>query len=390
VTYPLGTDSLRPLRALPPDVRGQDGRGGGADRQPTLAAAIGIALGLIAGVFGGWIDQGVSRLIDVWMAFPPVLLSIVLAAVIGAGLTSVIAAIVVVDWTRFARVVRAETMVQLQRDYAAGSPCPRIEPQPDPAARNPAQSRAPDRHSARRRDGIAILVEVILSFVGILRRRRRCDLGRDDRRGTPDRLPVAPGSWRFRFSASFSESSASIFSAMACGPRSIRFCSEDDRRSCVHDLHVAIGRRGNATNVLRGASLEVGAGEVRGLVGESGAGKSMIGRAVLGLLPANAVIGGGTIRFEGRDLLAMAEPERRSLLGRRIALIPQDPMTSLNPVKRVGAQIAVMLRHHLALVETWPRWSARLSFSPRSRSVNRGGFWSFIRTKSPAGCGSAS
>jgi peptide/nickel transport system ATP-binding protein len=101
--------------------------------------------------------------------------------------------------------------------------------------------------------------------------------------------------------------------------------------------------------VLRGASLEVGAGEVRGLVGESGAGKSMLGRAVLGLLPANAVITAGTILFEGRDLVAMPEPERRGLLGRRIALIPQDPMTSLNPVKRVGAQIAALLRHHLAL-----------------------------------------
>jgi peptide/nickel transport system ATP-binding protein len=117
----------------------------------------------------------------------------------------------------------------------------------------------------------------------------------------------------------------------------------------VHDLQVAIGYRQNAANVLRGASLEVGAGEVRGLVGESGAGKSMLGRAVLGLLPANAVITAGTILFEGRDLIAMPEPERRRLLGRRIALIPQDPMTSLNPVKRVGAQIGALLRHHLAL-----------------------------------------
>jgi len=117
----------------------------------------------------------------------------------------------------------------------------------------------------------------------------------------------------------------------------------------VRDLHVAIYDRSHATNVLRGASLEVGTGEVRGLVGESGAGKSMLGRAVLGLLPANAVIGSGTVQFEGRDLIAMPEPERRSLLGRRIALIPQDPMTSLNPVKRVGSQIVALLRHHLAL-----------------------------------------
>jgi ABC-type dipeptide/oligopeptide/nickel transport system permease subunit len=133
----------------------------------SLAAIIGIALGLIAGMFGGWIDQFVSRLIDVWMAFPPVLLSIVLAAVIGAGLTSVIAAIVVVDWTRFARVMRAETMVQLQRDYASA-----------------ARALGLNRSQILRLEilpnlvplivtlfavemGIAILVEVILSFVGI-------------------------------------------------------------------------------------------------------------------------------------------------------------------------------------------------------------------------------
>jgi peptide/nickel transport system ATP-binding protein len=75
----------------------------------------------------------------------------------------------------------------------------------------------------------------------------------------------------------------------------------------------------------------------------------MLGRAVLGLLPAAADILGGEIRFEGRDLLAMPERERRRLLGRRIALIPQDPVTSLNPVKRIGVQIARVLEHHLGL-----------------------------------------
>ena len=133
----------------------------------SLAALIGVALGLFAGSFGGWVDQFISRLIDVWMAFPPVLLSIVLAAVIGAGLTSVIVAIVVVDWTRFARVVRAETMVQLTRDYAA-------------AARAIGLNRAKVLRLEILPNlvpllvtllavemGIAILVEVILSFVGI-------------------------------------------------------------------------------------------------------------------------------------------------------------------------------------------------------------------------------
>ena len=116
----------------------------------------------------------------------------------------------------------------------------------------------------------------------------------------------------------------------------------------VHDLHVAIGRR-PALPLLRGVNLAIAPGEVRGLVGESGAGKSMIARAIFDLLPRGARITRGTIFFDGRDLVAMPERERRALLGRDIALIPQDPMTSLNPVKRVGEQVATVLRLKLGL-----------------------------------------
>ena len=133
----------------------------------SLAALIGVALGLFAGSFGGWVDQLISRLIDVWMAFPPVLLSIVLAAVIGAGLTSVIVAIVVVDWTRFARVMRAETMAQLARDYASAARAIGLSP-----AKVLQLEILPNLVPLlvtllAVEMGIAILVEVILSFVGI-------------------------------------------------------------------------------------------------------------------------------------------------------------------------------------------------------------------------------
>jgi len=83
----------------------------------TAACVFGSLLGLLAGYFGGWVDRIVSRLVDVWMAFPPVLFSILLVAVLGTGLTSVILAIAIIDWTRFARVIRAETMVQSRMDY---------------------------------------------------------------------------------------------------------------------------------------------------------------------------------------------------------------------------------------------------------------------------------
>jgi peptide/nickel transport system permease protein len=78
---------------------------------------IGSTLGLIAGFFGGWADRIISRIVDVWMSFPPVLFSILLIAVLGAKLSSVIIAIVVIDWTRFCRVVRAEAMQQRRMDY---------------------------------------------------------------------------------------------------------------------------------------------------------------------------------------------------------------------------------------------------------------------------------
>ena len=78
---------------------------------------IGTALGMAAGFFGGWTDRVISRLVEIWMAFPPVLFSILLIAVLGTGLVSIIIAIIVIDWTRFCRVVRAEALNQSRMDY---------------------------------------------------------------------------------------------------------------------------------------------------------------------------------------------------------------------------------------------------------------------------------
>jgi dipeptide transport system permease protein len=86
-----------------------------------LTCLVGATLGLVAGYFRGWPDMIVSRLVDIWMAFPPVLFSILLVAVIGPGLLAIILAIVVIDWTRFARVIRAEAMTQGAMDYVASA-----------------------------------------------------------------------------------------------------------------------------------------------------------------------------------------------------------------------------------------------------------------------------
>ena len=110
--------------------------------------------------------------------------------------------------------------------------------------------------------------------------------------------------------------------------------------------------------ILRGVSLQIKEGEVHGLVGESGAGKTMVGKSVLGILPDHAKITHGFINFNGQELLKIHAAERRELLGRDITLIPQNPMTALNPVKRIEPQITDVLQLHLGMSATAARQRA--------------------------------
>ena len=98
-----------------------------------------------------------------------------------------------------------------------------------------------------------------------------------------------------------------------------------------------------------GVDLTVPRGTIVGLVGESGCGKSVTALSVLGLLPPNGQVAGGTIDFGGQDLLTLPPDALRRLRGDRIAMIFQDPMTSLNPVYPVGRQVAEVLRLHRGL-----------------------------------------
>jgi peptide/nickel transport system ATP-binding protein len=96
-----------------------------------------------------------------------------------------------------------------------------------------------------------------------------------------------------------------------------------------------------------GVTLTLDRGEMLGIVGESGSGKTVLVRSIMGLLPANASVKPpGQVVFDGQDITNISSLERRALWGKRIALIPQDPATSLNPVRKVGSQICDTLRRH--------------------------------------------
>ena len=131
------------------------------------AMVIGTILAHVAGYFGGWVDWLIGRVVDIWLSFPPVILSLILMVGLGSGLQNVILAIVLVDWTRFCRVMRSEVMVVARRDYVAaarllGFSHWRI------LTREVAPATLPLLLTLIALEmGIAVIVEAVLSFVGL-------------------------------------------------------------------------------------------------------------------------------------------------------------------------------------------------------------------------------
>ena len=117
----------------------------------------------------------------------------------------------------------------------------------------------------------------------------------------------------------------------------------------VRDLRVEFPTRHGVLTAIDGISFDVAPGEVLGVVGESGAGKSITGTSVIGLLDPPGRIAGGEVRLEGKRIDNLPMAEMRKIRGRRIGMVFQDPLTSLNPLYTVGRQLTETIRTHLGL-----------------------------------------
>lgn len=122
--------------------------------------------------------------------------------------------------------------------------------------------------------------------------------------------------------------------------------AREDTVLSVEDLHTAFEKEGVRTEVLRGLSYRLQKGKVLAVVGESGCGKSVHALSLLNLLPPGGVITGGKVLFDGQDVLTLPPAQLRKLRGAKLAMIFQDPMTSLNPIRTVGAQIMETILAH--------------------------------------------
>ncbi len=162
------------------------------------------------------------------------------------------------------------------------------------------------------------------------------------------------------------------------------------RRFLVRDLRIVFDGRHGPLTALDGVSFDIAPGEILGVVGESGAGKSLTGTAVIGLLDPPGRIAGGSIHLDGQRIDNLPAEAMRKLRGRRIGAIFQDPLTSLHPLLTVGEQLVETITTHLPVGRAEARARALQLLKEVGIPGRRDAGSTSIRTSSPAACASAS
>ncbi len=329
-----------------------------------LSLAIGMLIGLVSG-YSRAVDAIVTRVMDGLMAVPDVLLAIALMALTRASLQNVVLAITITQIPRVVRLVRGITLSLREQPFVEaaitsgtgvfGILFRHILPNSiAPAARaGHLHLRLGDDHRGHPQ----------------LHRRRhaagRAELGQHHGRGPQPvpggllrhpvsrRLPVAhragrePRRRRPARRAGPTAVEAPVSAVMSSTPLPIATAAVAQPLLAVEGLSTRFFMRDGVVAAVDGVTFSVGAGETLAIVGESGSGKSVTAMSILRLIPrAVGRTVAGSVRLHGQDLLKLSEPEMRRVRGNRISMVFQEPMTSLNPVLRIGRQIAEILRLH--------------------------------------------
>lgn len=341
-----------------------------------LATTIGMLVGLTAGYLRGAVDTILMRVVDVVLSLPVLPLTLVIGVISGPGLTTQIFVISIALWAPMARELRAQVLSVRERDHihalrAMGAKhsyvllrhvVPAVSPLVIPQLVLAVKS--------------AVLLEASLAFLG---------LGDVTSMSWGMMLSVAnersaflTGAWLwwilppgalicltvlgFALAGGAVERSSSLIRPKPKKPAppskpttSASIPVQADALLQLRSLSVGYGPQ--FTGGCRAVDLELRPGQVLGLVGESGSGKSTVASAIVGLLPPVAHSQHGEILLSGKNLLSLPAGERRALLGTRIALIPQEAQSALNPVYRIGAQIqeAIDLTQNLDAAQTKAR-----------------------------------
>jgi oligopeptide/dipeptide ABC transporter ATP-binding protein len=329
-------------------------------------AVLGITFGVLAGYFGGWLDRSVGWVTDLLLALPGIIVLLMVLSVFPANSTATMVVLGVISCPLLLRVtrgvtssVRREPYVQAARLSGLGSTqvmrwhvLPRLV--------------GPIIVQLSLFAATAVLVQAALSFLGLAR-------------------PESQGpSWGNMVGAAAEVTSEAPWLAVPTGgilaltvlalglfgdalrdaradriqpaftPRRQRLtrpagtsaAATDAGLLAVRGLTVAFDLPQGEATAVRDVSFDVAAGEIVGIVGESGSGKTVTARSLLGLLPPSGQVTAGTAVFDGTELTGLSERELARVRGSRIALVSQEPLSGLDPVFRVGSQLAEVVRRH--------------------------------------------
>ncbi|WP_435926975.1 dipeptide/oligopeptide/nickel ABC transporter permease/ATP-binding protein [Dryocola sp. BD613] len=347
-----------------------------------LAAFFGTLIGLIAGYAGGRTDSLLMRLIDMLMAFPYILLALVIVAVLGPGLLNALYAIAIVNIPFFARNIRGLTVGLRQRDFVQAA---RL------SGKNHLQILLTEVLpnvlpvivvTMSTTVGWMILETAGLSFLGLGTQPPAADLGSMLGQGRAQMfsapyVSLVPGIMIFLLVMSFNLlgdgirdlldprlKSGVLLSARpitAVSRSSIPPATQGDQALLeVVDLQVSFRSGTQAKAAVKGISFHVKAGECLGLIGESGSGKSVTALSVMGLVASPpGEISGGAIYVAGEEMLSLSPSELQQRRGARVAYIFQDPLTTLHPQISIGAQLIEAIQAHQPLNHRAARQKAR-------------------------------
>ncbi|GAA4700333.1 dipeptide/oligopeptide/nickel ABC transporter permease/ATP-binding protein [Phytohabitans rumicis] len=349
-----------------------------------LALVVGSAVGAIAAASPKWVDEGMMRILDVVMAFPGIALAAVLVAVFGGGIQVLVFAIAFLYTPPVARVVRANVLSQYGEDYVAAEKTIGARTWHILVKHVAINCAAPVLVFCTVMVADAIVFEASLSFIGAGVRPPNPSWGSVIADGK--NLVLLGGWWATVFPGLLilvtvlslnilAEGIADAWAAPASRRPDPRVRSEDRIEAgppvsvdlpglaeaaqrlaerarplpsgapvlAVKDLSISFENRHNGVDIVDGISFEVRPGEVLGLVGESGCGKSLTALTIMGLQPRGATVR-GEIRFDGQDLLTLSAKARRRLLGHDMAMVYQDALSSLNPAMTIRAQLKQVVR----------------------------------------------
>src|SRR6056297_1547014 len=335
------------------------------------AAFFGSAIGIVAGYYGGRTDNLLMRAIDMLMAFPYILLALAIVAALGPGLVNALIAVAVVNIPFFARNIRGVTVTLANKEFVDAA---RLSGMSD--ARIILTEILPNVIpviviAMSTTVGWMILETAGLSFLGLGSQPPVADLGSmlGEARSaliTNPHTSIVPGLMIFLIVMSVNLLGDGVRDALDPRLRSgalnrplpativdrdhVPAAPQNEGILTLDNLQTQFHVKDRVYRAVGGVTLAVKPGECLGIIGESGSGKSVTALSVMGLVASPpGLITGGSVRFEGEDLVGAPYRHLRSLRGRKVAYIFQDPQATLHPLYRVGDQLIEAISSHRSI-----------------------------------------